>query len=197
MSAIGKSISHTIRYFLGLEPAHTQTTHAERECLANFATGKQRLVEIGVYEGVTTRLLANQIDSNATLLAIDPFFPGKLGICWGRFIAKREVHLSANTSSVMFIERFSYDAVSEVEGNLDFIFIDGDHSLEGIKRDWIDWSDKVAQNGIIALHDTRVPNHNPRIAELGSFQFFESHIRHDSRFKLIGQIDSLSVLQRL
>lgn len=197
MTSIGKSIFHTIRYFLGFDSADTQTTHAERECLADFASGKQKLVEIGVYEGATTKLLANQMADNSTLFAIDPFIPGKLGICWGRLIAKREVSHYVNSSSVIFVERFSHEAVSEIDDVIDFIFIDGDHSLKGIKRDWMDWSNKVISNGIIALHDTRVPEHNPRVEHLGSFQFFESTIRYDPRFKMITQVDSLSVLQRL
>jgi hypothetical protein len=42
-----------------------------------------------------------------------------------------------------------------------------------------------------------VPDHDPSVAELGSHQFFESEIRHDPRFVLLEQVDSLSVLQRL
>ncbi len=196
MASVGKTIIHVFRYFLGFEAAHTQTTVAERECLAKFANGKHKLVEIGVYEGATTHLLANQLINDAVLYAIDPFIPGRLGICWGRWIAKREVKKSSHENQVHFIEKYSHEAISDVDDIFDFIFIDGDHSIEGITRDWSDWSHCVQPGGIIALHDTRVHDYNPRVSELGSFMYFESHIRHDPRFELIHQVDSLSILQR-
>jgi hypothetical protein len=49
--------------------------------------------------------------------------------------------------------------------------------------------------GIIALHDTRVPEHNPDVATYGSYNFFEKHIRGDRRFTLVEQVDSLSILK--
>lgn len=36
---------------------------------------------------------------------------------------------------------------------LDFLFIDGDHSFEGVKLDYIMYSPFVRKGGIIALHD--------------------------------------------
>ena len=46
-----------VRYRLGLVPADTQTTEAERACLARHAAGRRSLVELGVMHGVTTALL--------------------------------------------------------------------------------------------------------------------------------------------
>jgi hypothetical protein len=77
------------------------------------------------------------------------------------------------------------------------MFVDGDHSWGGIERDWRDWSGRVSPGGIMALHDTRVPEHNPAVAELGSCAFYREVIRHDSRFELVGSFDSLNVLRRL
>jgi predicted O-methyltransferase YrrM len=36
---------------------------------------------------------------------------------------------------------------------IDFLFIDGDHSYEGVKRDWEMYSTLVRKGGIIAFHD--------------------------------------------
>jgi predicted O-methyltransferase YrrM len=193
---MGKTIKHLIRYFLGLEAAQSQTTELERAALTRYANGRKRLAEIGVFEGLTTALLARAMAPDGVLNAIDPFFSGRLGICWGAWIARREVEKTCKKSRVRFIEEFSYDALPAVEGPLDFLFVDGDHSLEGIQRDWADWSPKIAAGGIIALHDTRIPAHNPRVAELGSHQYFEQHIRHDPRFEIVEQVDSLSILRR-
>lgn len=48
----------------------------------------------------------------------------------------------------------------------------------------------------MALDHMRVPAYNPTVAELGSFRFFQDHIRADPRFELIEQVDFLFVLRR-
>lgn len=37
---------------------------------------------------------------------------------------------------------------------IDFLFIDGDHSYEGVRADWLVWSPVVRPGGIVAFHDT-------------------------------------------
>ena len=44
-------------------------------------------------------------------------------------------------------------AASYADASLDFVFIDGDHSYEGVKKDIIAWLPKVKPGGIIAGHD--------------------------------------------
>ena len=191
-----KTLRHFVRYFFGLDAPQTQTTEAERAALSRHAAGARRLAEIGVYEGFTTALLVRTMAADGVLYAIDPFFAGRLGICWSKWIASREVGRTRPPRRVIFIEKLSYEAVLLIEEQLDFIFIDGDHSLEGIRRDWTDWAPRICPNGIMALHDTRVPVHNPEVAKLGSVGFFEEHICKDPRFMVVEQVDSLSVLRR-
>jgi len=193
---MGKTLKHLIRYFLGLDPAHSQTTVAERETLRRHAASRSRVAEIGVFEGLTSAILARAMAPDGILYAIDPFFPGRLGVCWGKFITRRETGRIRAQRKIVFVEKISSEAVTDVPGQLDFLFIDGDHSLEGIQRDWADWSARIVPGGIVALHDTRVPDHNPDVAQLGSYQYFESHIRCDSRYELVEQVDSLSILRR-
>jgi len=56
----------------------------------------------------------------------------------------------------------------------------------------------VLKSGILTPHDTRVPDYNkPSVRDLGSYKYFESHIKKDARFELLEQVDSLSVLRRI
>lgn len=41
------------------------------------------------------------------------------------------------------------------ERQIDFLFIDGDHTYEGVKQDFITYSRLVRSGGIIAFHDIR------------------------------------------
>jgi predicted O-methyltransferase YrrM len=191
----GNSAWHLCRYFAGLDQADTQTTGAERACLAEVAQGRRRAVEIGVYEGVGTRTIANCMDPNGTLYAVDPFVAGRLGICWNEWIARREIGKARGR--VELVRAFSHEAVRQIRGSFDLLFIDGDHSDEGIVRDWHDWSPRIEQGGIVALHDTRPSPLNPGVENLGSYRYFESDIRHDPRFRLKRQVDTLSILERV
>lgn len=192
---MARAFIHLLRYFAGLDPAQTQTTLAERDCIARHARGKRRAVEIGVFEGVTTGVIAAALDPTGTLYAIDPFLAGRLGICWGKPIAKRESRRFRPRCQLEFVEAFSHQASQRIGGEFDFLFIDGDHSWDGIAQDWSDWSPRIALGGIIGLHDTRIPEHHPAVAQLGSYQYFNERIIKDSRFRLIDQVDSLSILQ--
>lgn len=196
MSTRGRAALHSLRFFLSLDDADTQTTSSEREVVAKYARGKKRAVEIGVYEGVNTRLIAEAIDRNGVLYAIDPFFTGIVPISWCELIARRNTWRSEAKERVQFVKALSWKACEEIDGTFDFIFIDGDHSLEGISRDWADWSERVVQGGIIALHDTAVPDHDPSVEHLGSYQYFRTEISSDNRFSLVYQVDSLNVLKR-
>lgn len=193
----GKALIHAARYFLGLEAAATQTSGTERAAIARFAAGRRTALEIGVFEGVTTVLIAKQLTPDGTLFGVDPFFPGRLGICWSKLIAQREVARAGVASKINFIRSLSHEAATRLtENGFDLIFIDGDHSLEGIRQDWADWSGRIAPDGVILLHDTQVPPHNPLVRDLGSYRYFQETISRDPRFQVLEIVDSLSILGR-
>lgn len=193
---MGNGIIHLIRYLFGFEAPESQTTIQERAMLVHYAAGKQRLAEIGVFEGLTTALLAKVMAADGVLYGIDPFYRGRFGVCYSKWIAQREVNKARPKGQVVFVEKLSFDALPFVTTQLDFLFIDGDHSWQGISRDWMDWSQKMFPGGIIALHDSRVPSHDSKRAELDSVRYFEEQIKKDARFEIIDQVDSLSILRR-
>ena len=78
---------------------------------------------------------------------------------------------------------------------VDFIFLDGDHSLDAVIRDWQDWLPKVKLGGIIAAHDCRVaPNSAIR---LGSMDFYEKNLRELQNIREITAVDSLVVFEKI
>lgn len=185
-----------LRCVTGLGVPQSQTTAGERAALQKYSRGKRRGVEIGVYEGVTTCLIAEELACDGILYSIDPFLRGRLGICWGKLIATAMIRRSGLRERVQLVEKYSQEAVNCITGQFDFIFVDGDHSLQGISRDWVDWSRRVSPGGVLALHDTQASASNPDVAGLGSVEYFDSQIRHDDRFDIVEQVDSLSVLVR-
>jgi len=55
-----------------------------------------------------------------------------------------------------------YLDVKNFIGNCDILFIDGDHSYEGVKKDYLMYKDLVNPGGIIAFHDI-IRSHNHEI----------------------------------
>ena len=74
--------------------------------------------------------------------------------------------------------------------------VDGDHSYEGLKADWEGWAGLIAPGGIVALHDSR-PTPTRPIHDAGSVRYTAGVVRADSRFHVVDQVDSLTVLERL
>jgi predicted O-methyltransferase YrrM len=188
-----KVLSHYIAWTVGLTTATTQTTSAERDCLARYATGRRRLVEIGVWHGVTTKRLRAAMHAQGVLSAVDPFPVGRLGFSVQQRIAHREVNTIANGHIAWL--RTTGAAAARDHQPVDFVFIDGDHSEDGLLADWHAWSPLVEPGGIVALHDSRSTSERP-IDEAGSVKVTNEVILRDDRFSVVDTVDSLTVLQR-
>jgi len=193
---IGKTVRHYLSVRLGLDIPQTQTTEAERVTLKEYLPGKKRIVEIGVFEGFTTRLLAEASDTDATVYGVDPFFSGRVGISWGRKITETYNHTHIKNGKLKLIPTLSTEVGEQVPDKIDYVFIDGDHSLRVFTEDWTYWSVRVRTGGIIALHDTLHGPGQSSEREFGSHKYFRSHIQHDERFDIVDRQDSLSVLKK-
>ena len=193
----GNALMHYVKCFLGMDKPETQTTTEERKAIGKYAANALLAVEIGVFEGVNTVTIAQAMHPQGKLVGIDPFFKGRLGICYHEKIARHAISKSKLKPEIKLLPLFSYDALNEVGDEIDFIFIDGDHSYEGFVKDWNDWSAKVKPNGIIALHDTAEPAHDVSVKNLGSYKYFNEYVKTDARFKIIETVDSLNILKRI
>lgn len=69
------------------------------------------------------------------------------------------VQISKKHENRAFIHRMtSEEASKEIEDeSIDIVFIDADHSYEGVKNDIIYWAPKVKSGGIISGHDYDLP----------------------------------------
>jgi len=180
------------RYRLGLVDADTQTTPAERACLARHASGRRSLVEIGVMHGATTALLRGAMAPDGVVTGIDRHLPGKLLVSFERLVAKHELARHPRGEAVLLRE-WSHDAARHWTAPIDFLFIDGDHSWAGLERDWQDWTSHLVPGGLVALHDSRPM---PGREVYDSVRFTRDVVLHDPRFTVVDIVDSLTVLRR-
>src|SRR6185436_4906878 len=90
MLSLATNALHYFRYRVGLDQAKTQTTEAERRLFQEIAPGRKVIVELGVFEGVSSRLFRGAMDSDAELYGVDPFPVGRLLFSPQHAISARE-----------------------------------------------------------------------------------------------------------
>jgi predicted O-methyltransferase YrrM len=188
---------HFARWAVGLARPETQTTDAERACLARHAAGRRRAAEIGVWHGVTTRVVRAAMAGDGVLFAVDPFPVGRLGFSTQRVIARWNVG-RGRSGRVHWLRTTGAAAAADPAvraGAIDFLFIDGDHSYDGLRGDWEGWRDLIAPGGVVALHDSR-PTPDRPIHDAGSVRYTSEVIRPDPRFEVVEEVDSLTVVRR-
>lgn len=69
-------------------------------------------------------------------------------------IMKRNLSALHLTRQVEIVQKTSEEAALGWKHEIDMIFIDGDHSYEGVKRDWARFTPYLAKFGIVIFHDT-------------------------------------------
>jgi cephalosporin hydroxylase len=110
------------------------------------------ILEIGTGRGGTLLLFARVAAENATLITIDlPLGQPREQLLRAGARSGQEIHiLRANSHECSTLERVKRIAAGRA---IDFLFIDGDHSYEGVLRDFSLYSPLVHKRGWIAFHD--------------------------------------------
>jgi predicted O-methyltransferase YrrM len=141
----------TVAGALGLRPAMAQSSEAEGELLERAAQGARTIVEIGVAEGGSAYHLRRAMHPDGDLHLIDPY-PKRYGMNMSSRIAKRLVEKVPH-GHVHWHVTTSDDALGAWTEPIDFLFIDGDHAYDAVRRDFEGWSPHVRDTGTIAFHD--------------------------------------------
>jgi predicted O-methyltransferase YrrM len=123
----------------------------------------KRILEIGTANGGTLFLFCRIADPNATIISVDlpggwfgGGYPRWKGILYRRFAsAAQKLHLIRADSH-------RPETLEQVENilagsKLDFVFIDGDHTYEGVSQDFQKYRQLCARDAVIGFHDI-VPN---------------------------------------
>lgn len=183
---------------LGLSEPHSQMTHEEANRLSKYANNRMIALEIGTYMGVSGAIIAKALDINGKLFCVDPFEEKNGKKNPGYIMALRQFKKYDVNKKVTFLLGYSTNQaiISQIPNQLDFVFIDGDHSYEGLKNDWQIVLNKLIVGGIVCLHDTTIPKEEP-YKNFGSVQFFNENISFDKRFELLENVYSMNVLKRI
>ena len=148
--------------------------------LADFATqvpADQEIVELGVFQGRTALQQAwgASMGHGAHVTAIDPWdLPGNVYSppftdAESRTWARHWVNTLGYANKIRLIRGFSHEVAAEwypkhqpVMGQpkklVGLLYVDGDHTKEGAKRDIVSWAPHLAPNALIAVDDYGHPD---------------------------------------
>lgn len=117
------------------------------------------VLEIGTHRGGTLYLWTCLAQPDATIVSVD--LPGgRFGGGYSRLRTPVYRHFARESQTLHLIRANSHDpsTLEEVrrlfEGRqIDMLFIDGDHTCEGVKMDWEMYSPLVRAGGLVVFHD--------------------------------------------
>jgi predicted O-methyltransferase YrrM len=122
-----------------------------------------RLLEVGTANGGTLFLLSRVAHPEACIVSVD--LPGGQfgeGYGWWRVPVYRSFARAGQTIELLRGDSHSskmLGRVREAFGNqpVDFVFIDGDHSYDGVRNDFELYGALVRKGGVVAFHDIANP----------------------------------------
>jgi len=95
------------------------------------------------------------------------------------FIRARE-RLQSFGQKAVFIPKTSVEAINDVPNDLDFVYIDGNHTYEYVKSDVENYYPKVKSFGVIGGHDFRLEAHPGVVNAVAEFAAERSLKLHGS-----------------
>ena len=149
-----------------IAPGATYLLDIGRDDLLRFLPRKAKVAEIGVFKGrFSTKIL--RTTSPAYLALVDlwdadveggyiPHVENRDSAGMDRIMAKvkRKMRLRFPRHRIEFFRQFSHEAAANFpDREFDWIYVDADHSYDGVMKDLVAWDAKVADDGIILGHD--------------------------------------------
>lgn len=161
---------------------------------------KSIVVEIGSWKGKSTITIGLGL-KKGKIFAIDPFnAEGESGSKDEYLLKKGETSLISQfiknirkfnlTESIVPLRGYSSE-FSDYFDKIDFIFIDGDHSIEGCSNDYLLYASKLKKGGFIAFHD-----YYPERPEIGPTWVVNNLVLSNNEFEPFGRFDSLWVARK-
>lgn len=173
---------------------HIASTVTEAEArmlyaLARATRGDPSLVvELGTWMGRSAVVLAMGAQR---LIAIDRWAPytdwNKQRLAPGISQCRGNLERAGVAHLVRLVQSDTSEAASMYEQDVGLLFIDGDHTHAGVRRDWEAWRDKLIPGAVVAWHDYTLDNPNVGVRELVDELLERGDLRK------VRQMDSLMV----
>jgi predicted O-methyltransferase YrrM len=140
-----------------IDKIHTHLTRREKLKLYQLASQKHGVfVEIGSYLGVSSCFIAEGIKQSgkqSILYCIDTWQNDAMSD--GKKETYQEfIEVTKKYQEIIIpLKGWSYDVAKSFDKKIDFLFIDGDHSYKGVKKDVDLWVPKLSSGALVVMHD--------------------------------------------
>jgi predicted O-methyltransferase YrrM len=148
------------------------------------------VLEIGLDEGGTLLLWTRAAAPDARLVSIDTRPPGPLGLHSPYpLVRRRFAHSSQRVDLLLATDSHDPTTLARVRtifagSPVDFLFIDGDHSRDGVWQDFRTYSPLVRPGGLVAFHDV---SQTPAPSTQGVAEFWsEFSTEHETEERVVG-----------
>jgi predicted O-methyltransferase YrrM len=157
-------------------------------------------VEIGSANGASTCHIGLALRKNVRgkLYAIDPHLPtdwNDLGAVESLPALRRNLRLCGIEAYVEIVRATSREAAHGWNRPIDLLFIDGDHTYDGVKNDWVLFSPHLSPFGVAVFHDATWELHGPNRPDMGVPRFLEELRRAGHPIITIDRDYGLSLVQ--
>ena len=194
----------SIKGFLAHEEGLFLYELTKKYCLKNFA------VEVGSYCGKSACYIGQACKENKTYLMTIDHHRGSEEQQYGEeyfdpdeYNYDKEI-VDTLPTLLKNIQKFRFEEVilpivnsselasKEIENNIDLVFIDGSHTFESARKDYVSWKNKIRIGGILAIHDVYDSEVEGGQAPK---EIYEKALSEN--FKLLKRVNSLVALLRI
>ncbi len=157
-----------------------------------------RIVEIGSFRGRSTIVLASAARPGVEVIAIDPHAGNDRGpqeiegfeeeAADDHQVFNANLEAAGVADRVRHLRRFSDEALADVEGRIDLLYIDGAHRMKPALSDIRRWGAKVEPGGDLLIHDS--------FSSIGVTGALVASLFAGSEFRYLGRSESMTHYRR-
>lgn len=124
----------------------------ERNFLVKHASKAKVVIEIGCWQGATTKIIADALPEDGVVYAIDPWNKEHTRRAFLTFMNLLENEIKSGKVKVYrLLSKRAFEVLSHLKADL--VFIDGDHRYDAVLKDIKNYSQLVRSGGIICGDD--------------------------------------------
>ena len=133
-------------------------TFQERILLYKYSKNKKNIVEIGSYVGASACCFGEAIKSNndSKIYCIDTWKNDAMTEGKKNTFKEFQFNTKKYSNKIIKIKGYSHEVFDKIDQrieSIDLLFIDGDHSYDGVKKDWDIYSKLLVKNSVVIFHD--------------------------------------------
>ncbi|MCB0976281.1 MAG: class I SAM-dependent methyltransferase [Acidimicrobiales bacterium] len=157
-----------------------------------------RIVEIGSFRGRSLIVLASAATRGVEIVSIDPHAGNDRGpqeiegfvdqAVEDHDVFNRNLSEAGVADRVTHLRKFSDDALGDVTGPIDVLYIDGAHRFAPARSDIVKWGAKVADGGDLLIHDS--------FSSVGVTLALVTTLFFGSDFRYVGRAQSMTHYRR-